>query len=162
MPSLQENSPNVVYECLEHGIPFIASNVGGVPELIAPGGSRPRLFEPTAGASKPRSGVCCEGRVPVRRPASTVTSRSTAGPRCSGCSRSNGGVEIDATPSPSTSSSCTAGRSEALLRCVAALENRPMQHFDVVVADTRQSGLDQGSAPYVIFLKRRTSPIPDC
>jgi hypothetical protein len=44
MPSLQENSPNVVYECLEHGIPFIASAVGGVPELVVP----EVLFEPTA------------------------------------------------------------------------------------------------------------------
>src|SRR5205085_3010529 len=48
MPSLQENSPNAVYECLELGIPFIASNVGGVPELVA-ADDRPRvLFEPTA------------------------------------------------------------------------------------------------------------------
>ena len=44
MPSLQENSPNVVYECLEHAIPFIASAVGGVPELVEPDA----LFEPTA------------------------------------------------------------------------------------------------------------------
>jgi glycosyltransferase involved in cell wall biosynthesis len=43
MPSLQENSPNAVYECLERGIPFIASNVGGVPELV----SGDVLFEPT-------------------------------------------------------------------------------------------------------------------
>src|SRR5262249_28913448 len=33
-----------VYECLEHGIPFIASAVGGVPELVEP----EVLFEPTA------------------------------------------------------------------------------------------------------------------
>jgi hypothetical protein len=46
MPSLQENSPNSVYECLEHGIPFIASAVGGVPELVEP----EVLFEPTPGA----------------------------------------------------------------------------------------------------------------
>jgi glycosyltransferase involved in cell wall biosynthesis len=47
MPSLRENSPNTVYECLEHGIPFVASDVGGVSELIAPE-DRPRvLFEPT-------------------------------------------------------------------------------------------------------------------
>jgi len=44
MPSLQENSPNAVYECLEHGIPFIASAVGGVPELV----TSEVLFEPTA------------------------------------------------------------------------------------------------------------------
>jgi glycosyltransferase involved in cell wall biosynthesis len=43
MPSLQENSPSAVYECLERGIPFIASNVGGVPELV----SGDVLFEPT-------------------------------------------------------------------------------------------------------------------
>jgi glycosyltransferase involved in cell wall biosynthesis len=46
MPSLQENSPNAVYECLEHGIPFIASAVGGVPELVEPDA----LFEPTPSA----------------------------------------------------------------------------------------------------------------
>jgi glycosyltransferase involved in cell wall biosynthesis len=48
MPSLQENSPNAVYECLEHGIPFIASHVGGIPELIAPEDHARVLFEPTA------------------------------------------------------------------------------------------------------------------
>jgi glycosyltransferase involved in cell wall biosynthesis len=48
MPSLDENSPNTVYECLEHGISFIASSVGGVPELIAPKDRDRMLFEPTA------------------------------------------------------------------------------------------------------------------
>lgn len=47
MPSLLDNSPNVIYECLEHGIPFLASSAGGGPELIAPD-DRPRaLVEPT-------------------------------------------------------------------------------------------------------------------
>src|SRR6266540_6641910 len=36
MPSFEENSPNTVYECLENGIPFIASNVAGIRELVAP------------------------------------------------------------------------------------------------------------------------------
>jgi glycosyltransferase involved in cell wall biosynthesis len=48
MPSLLENSPYAVAECIEHGIPFIASNVGGTPELIAEG-DRPRVLRaPTA------------------------------------------------------------------------------------------------------------------
>ena len=34
MPSLVDNSPNVIYECLEHGIPFLSSNAGGGPELV--------------------------------------------------------------------------------------------------------------------------------
>lgn len=46
MPSLQDNSPNAVYECLEHGIPFIASRVGGVPELIVPADHARVLVEP--------------------------------------------------------------------------------------------------------------------
>ena len=61
MPSLQENSPNVVYECLEHGIPFIASAVGGVPELVEPGA----LFEATAtGLARALSGILADGVVP--------------------------------------------------------------------------------------------------
>lgn len=36
MPSLRENSPCVVSECLESGIPFLASSSGGGPELARP------------------------------------------------------------------------------------------------------------------------------
>jgi glycosyltransferase involved in cell wall biosynthesis len=48
MPSFEENSPNVVYECLENQIPFIASNVAGIRELVAPDDRARVLFEPTA------------------------------------------------------------------------------------------------------------------
>jgi glycosyltransferase involved in cell wall biosynthesis len=48
MPSLLDNSPNTVYECLELGVPFLASDVGGVHELIAPADRERVLFEPTA------------------------------------------------------------------------------------------------------------------
>ena len=47
MPSLGETFSYTVCECLEHRIPFIASNVGGVPELIAPEDHTRVLFEPT-------------------------------------------------------------------------------------------------------------------
>jgi glycosyltransferase involved in cell wall biosynthesis len=47
MPSLAETFSNAVYECLERGIPFISSDAGAPPELIAES-DRPRvLFEPT-------------------------------------------------------------------------------------------------------------------
>ncbi|MEK0085643.1 glycosyltransferase [Benzoatithermus flavus] len=36
MPSLVENSPYTVLECLTARIPFLAAGVGGIPELIAP------------------------------------------------------------------------------------------------------------------------------
>jgi glycosyltransferase involved in cell wall biosynthesis len=47
MPSFEENSPNTVYECLENRIPFIASNVAGIRELVAPQDRARVLFEPT-------------------------------------------------------------------------------------------------------------------
>jgi glycosyltransferase involved in cell wall biosynthesis len=47
LPSFEENSPNVVYECLENGIPFIASTARGIRELIAAGDHDRVLFEPT-------------------------------------------------------------------------------------------------------------------
>ncbi len=50
MPSLVDNSPNVVYECLQHGVPFLASKAGGGPELVV-AEDRPLAFvEPTASA----------------------------------------------------------------------------------------------------------------
>src|SRR5205823_5162095 len=47
IPSLEDNSPNTVYECLEFGIPVLASRRGGTPELIADGDRERVLFEPT-------------------------------------------------------------------------------------------------------------------
>src|SRR5262245_39530842 len=47
IPSLGDNSPNTVYECLEHGLPFIAAEVGGIPELIALEDRARILFRPT-------------------------------------------------------------------------------------------------------------------
>src|SRR5207253_1172000 len=37
MPSLLDNAPNTVSECIEHGIPFVATQTGGIPELVADG-----------------------------------------------------------------------------------------------------------------------------
>jgi glycosyltransferase involved in cell wall biosynthesis len=50
MPSLEDNSPSTVYECLELGIPFIASSVGGTAELVDAGDRARVLFEPTEDA----------------------------------------------------------------------------------------------------------------
>jgi glycosyltransferase involved in cell wall biosynthesis len=49
MPSLLENSPYAVAECIEHGVPFVAADVGGTPELVAPEDRLRVLRPPTAG-----------------------------------------------------------------------------------------------------------------
>lgn len=50
IPSLIENSPCTVLECLLEGIPLLAANVGGVAELIAPQDQAALLFPATADA----------------------------------------------------------------------------------------------------------------
>jgi O-antigen biosynthesis protein len=66
MPSLQDNSPNAVYECLEHGIPFIATVVGGVPELIAAEDRTRVLMEPTStGIASALRRILSDRRIPA-------------------------------------------------------------------------------------------------
>jgi glycosyltransferase involved in cell wall biosynthesis len=50
MPSLIENSTMAVYEALVHKIPFIATGVGGTPELVGEAFHEACLIEPTAEA----------------------------------------------------------------------------------------------------------------
>jgi glycosyltransferase involved in cell wall biosynthesis len=45
IPSLSDNSPYTVLECLGRGIPFLASKVGGIPELIHEEGQEDACFE---------------------------------------------------------------------------------------------------------------------
>jgi glycosyltransferase involved in cell wall biosynthesis len=48
MPSLLDNSPNTVSECIEHGIPFVSTETGGIPELVADGDRARVLCLPTS------------------------------------------------------------------------------------------------------------------
>jgi glycosyltransferase involved in cell wall biosynthesis len=48
MPSLADNSPCVVYECMESGIPFIATRGSGTEELIDPNCWEEVMVQPTA------------------------------------------------------------------------------------------------------------------
>jgi glycosyltransferase involved in cell wall biosynthesis len=48
MPSLLDNSPNTVSECIEQAIPFVATATGGIPELVAADDRARVLCAPTA------------------------------------------------------------------------------------------------------------------
>jgi len=50
MPSIEDNSPYAVLECLTHGIPFLASDRGGGGELVAERSRRYCLVAPDVGA----------------------------------------------------------------------------------------------------------------
>jgi glycosyltransferase involved in cell wall biosynthesis len=126
MPSLLDNSPNAVYECLERGIPFVASNVGGIPELVAPEDRERVLFEPTpSGVAAAIGSALVEGRVPKPPRRAFDPSESFA--------RWSEVVALQPKPQPTS----------------------PGDDVDVVLVrrnKSRTAGLQSGTAPYVIFL----------
>jgi glycosyltransferase involved in cell wall biosynthesis len=162
IPSLHDNSPNTIYECLEEQIPFIASNTGGAPELIAPEDHGDVLFDPTPEAlASMLERLLADGDVPaLPRPAfaaGTATDRwaevlaQRPQPRAAHVTN---GETVDAVVVRRTSQ-------DALLRCVHALEDQTHDRIETIVADTRQEGLEQGSAPYVVFLDEEDVPDPE-
>ena len=50
LPSRMDNLPYTVLECLGSGIPFVASAIGGIPEMVRPRDHKRVLFELTAPA----------------------------------------------------------------------------------------------------------------
>ena len=70
MPAIMENSPYTVRECVLAGVPFVASRVGGVAELLAPADAARLLVQPYAKplalrlAKALREGVAPAGRGP--------------------------------------------------------------------------------------------------
>ena len=79
MPSFSETYGNTVRECLDYGIPFLASTAPAIAELVAPE-DRPRvLFEPTASgvAAALRAALTSEDGV---RPARAAFDTATALP----------------------------------------------------------------------------------
>ena len=66
MPSVSDNAPNTVLECLGRGIPFVATAVGGIPEMID-GADHERVLAPpeAAGIADRIRQVLREGAVPA-------------------------------------------------------------------------------------------------
>ncbi|ESW59398.1 MAG: hypothetical protein Q27BPR15_17720 [Rhodobacter sp. CACIA14H1] len=72
MPSHDENSPCVIVECQQAGIPFLTSDVGGSGELVAAQDRDRNLFEPTPAALVTAlERVVLEGQ-PISRPNRTA------------------------------------------------------------------------------------------
>jgi O-antigen biosynthesis protein len=162
MPSLQENSPNTVYECLEEGIPFIASDVGGVSELIAPSDRRRVLFTATAeGVEAAIRRVLVDRKIPTPARAAFDRDESAAG-WADVVEMQPEGTAVAGDADEHVDVVVVGGGSqEALLRCVRALEEQTHPNVEVFVAETRGSGLDQGASPYVVFLDEDDVPHAD-
>jgi len=167
IPSLAENSPNVVYECLEAQIPFLASAAGGTGELVAAEDRGRVLFEPTAKgvAGALRRALVDGGALrPVR-------------PAFNGVEVLRDWADVVATEARTVAGSAEKpavdvvvrehGSREALERCLSALAAQSYERVRVIrsagdsVAAARQQGLRAGVAEWVVFLDEEDVPEPE-
>jgi glycosyltransferase involved in cell wall biosynthesis len=155
MPSLLENSPYAVAECIEHGVPFLAADVGGTPELIAKE-DRPR--------------VLCR---PAPADFAAVIARTLANPRGVDPVRPARApehslaawLELIETVEPSTRPAATTPRRVAVVavgeqggRRAAALADANAVEVEAVPARSRRAGLERASSEWLIFLDDEDAP----
>jgi glycosyltransferase involved in cell wall biosynthesis len=167
IPSLGDNSPNTVYECLEHGIPFIASDVGGIPELVAAEDRAQVLCEPTAAGIARALGTVLSGSRALR-PARAAFDGSESYARWEEVLEQrptpnrgvHAGGSIDVVVARRSASSSRS-------RCLAALERQTHGNFQVIESEgtlseeARACGLAAGTADYVVFLDETDRPDPE-
>jgi glycosyltransferase involved in cell wall biosynthesis len=158
MPSLADNSPNVVYECLEARIPFLASAAGGIGELVAPEDRARVLFPPTI------EGVSDA----LRRALADREALRPVRPAFEGSDVLRAWRDVLATETGSvareferpTVDVVVVERGRADL-CLSALNAQSYEKLNVIRAATRAEGLLAGTAEWVIFLDGTDLPRPD-
>jgi hypothetical protein len=156
MPSLVENSPLAVAECIEHAVPFLAARVGGVPDLVAPEDRSRVLCEPAVGDLTAalarvldRPGPFAPAR-PARSPEDSLRSWlelvEGVAPR----------ETLPAEPLRSVSvvtvDDVTAPRAHRLARATSTVD------ADVVEAASRSEGLARVATDWVLFLDADDDP----
>jgi len=158
IPSLAENSPNVVYECLDARIPFLASAAGGIGELVAPEDRARTLFPPTvegvSGALR-RALADSEALRPVRAAfdGSDVLRawRDVLAAKPSNSAREPEQPAVDVVVLDD-------GHADA---CLYALAAQRYERVNVIRAATREEGLRASTAEWLIFLDGADVPRPE-
>lgn len=155
MPSLLDNSPNTVSECIELGVPFLAARTGGIPELVAEDDRERVLFEPTPDGLVAALGrVLADGGFAPARPAREARASLEAwlelvdsvAPTSRPNGRSATHVAIVATGDEA------ARRSEQLARSTETVEVEP------ILSTSRREGLSRSAADWVVFLDEDDTP----
>jgi hypothetical protein len=155
MPSLLDNSPNTVSECLEHGIPFLATSTGGIAELVAVEDRDHVLCEPYGAdlaaalrraLEQPATAVARPGRDPRDSLAAWLELVDAVEPRTLHDGEAARRVTIVATGERSTD------HARRLARTSRSVE------IDVVTATSRQKGLRRAAADWVVFLDEDDVP----
>jgi glycosyltransferase involved in cell wall biosynthesis len=153
MPSILDNSPNTVSECIEQGIPFISTRTGGVPELVREEDRDRVLCQPTSAdlaAALTRALSSPDGFEPARSahdPAESLRAWldlvEAVAPPARVCART------------ATRVSLVSANEESARRMA---ERTRTVEVEVVPATTRQDGLARASAEWVVFLDRDDNP----
>jgi hypothetical protein len=161
MPSLVDNSPMVIYECLEHGIPFLASSEGGGPELVAPE-DRTRSFV------APRAGLLAERLEAILSDSETMVPASAAfhADEILRVWESAFAQQESPKARPSHATTVAAvvrrrGRAEELERCLRSLreQSRPPDRIEVI-DEVRSVGALTDD--FVFVLADADEPDPEC
>jgi len=142
--SLSENSPYTVVECLCHGIVFLATCVGGIPELVDPRDHAATLFEPNPSALVDRLASVLEKGAYAARPAlSQEHIRSLWSSWLEEVVAERAGVNVPATtpaepaaPHPKVSICLVHHERPQLLgQALDSLRGQTYQNFEVVLVD---------------------------
>jgi O-antigen biosynthesis protein len=134
LPSLEDNSPNTVSECLESGIPFIASARGGTADIVAPADRGRVLVDPTP------EGIAAA----LRRVLSGSDALRPATPAADPQDSLGAWAEVienaSARPQPRADRPAVdvivvhRGSADAVCRCLAALARQSYDDFRVILA----------------------------
>jgi O-antigen biosynthesis protein len=159
MPSLLENSPYAVAECIEHGIPFLATAVGGTPELVAATDRERVLSQPNPD----------DFSVAIERALTTPTGFAPALPQHAPERSLAQWLELvetvkasaaGPTPPRSTSRVSVVTREDAtsIQRAQRLGERTQSAAVDVVPAASRTIGLEAATADWLLFIDEDDSP----
>jgi glycosyltransferase involved in cell wall biosynthesis len=156
MPSLLDNSPNTVSECIEYGVPFVATEIGGIPELVSES-DRARVLCPPTAEALTRTLTNALTSVPGFAPAQPARQPAEALDQWLDV------VEHVTPPSPRRACptgpvAVIASGDESERRAQRLAESTHSVEVDVVRVDSRRDGIFRTSADWVVFLDDEDKP----
>jgi glycosyltransferase involved in cell wall biosynthesis len=156
VPSLLDNAPYPVSECLEHGIPCLASDTGGTPELIAESDRERVLFEPTT------SGLAAAVERALRSPDGVAPARSAVDPEKTVEAWLDLVASVTPAPRrerrPATLVAVIASTAAGAERAQRLAERTQTAEVETIQAESRRAGLARSAADWVVFLDDDDSP----
>jgi hypothetical protein len=150
IPSLEDNLPNTVVECLAARIPFLASRTGGIPELIADSDVERVTFRPRAYEFADSLNRALRDGVPIAQPAIDADENKQrwidwhAAMASRHILDAHAQTQIGATAVPPLVSVCLNFREgvAALLQAVGSLRRQNRANLEVILSDYSEAGVE--------------------